>query len=368
MKKYFYVLIINFIVFKFVPQIFDTHYSISFKFPDESITYTDESSKLEITDGIANLHIEFKMLDPKTAGTNYAVMRGSATGRRENDKITLSGSGALYTYEKDINDDVMEFSISLVGSLKIENATITVAGTFTLTNPYGEDAINGTFTGKCWENFVTLQLDRGTCQIQNRDQTEFRDAKNNEYLEIGGKIKTGENTRANLVFPDGSIFRVKSNSIITLNNEGLSIQVGELLFDLQKQGRTFQVVTPSSAIGVLGTKFIVTVDSEGNTLVNLLSGKVSIKDNLGKEVNIEKGQSVKVDNKKGLEDIKTIDTNEIEKIFESSDNVELGSDKEEGLLGLDNTTLIIISASVVVVLMIIIIVSSKKRKKKNITV
>lgn len=107
---------------------------------------------------------------------------------------------------------------------------------------------------------------------------------------IGDKITTGPDTRVKLIFPDGSVFMIKSNSIVTLQNEAVLIDAGGMSFQMEKMGSKFQVVTPSTCIGDLGTKYYVETDRQG-TSVYVTQGKVWMKDRASKgRVVVDVGQ------------------------------------------------------------------------------
>ncbi len=82
-------------------------------------------------------------------------------------------------------------------------------------------------------------------------------------ISVQDMIRTGKQSRAEIVFPDGTVFRLKSNTIMTLVAGGVKVQVGEAWFNLRKQGKRFRVVTPTTACGPLGTSGIVTYTQDG---------------------------------------------------------------------------------------------------------
>lgn len=106
-------------------------------------------------------------------------------------------------------------------------------------------------------------------------------------------IRTGKDTRIILTYPDGSVFRVKSNSLITFLPDGIQLQFGESWYNLRKVGKTFQVITPSTVCGVLGTTFSVSVDADGATTVRLAEGSLEVDTN-GVITNLESGQMIQV--------------------------------------------------------------------------
>lgn len=98
------------------------------------------------------------------------------------------------------------------------------------------------------------------------------------WLEVGDRIETGSDTRVDLVFPDGSVFRIKSNTVLVLWQDAVQILVGDTWFLIQKQWRNFQVVTPSHVTGRLGTEFHVHVDKAGNAESYAISNQIWVED------------------------------------------------------------------------------------------
>lgn len=106
-------------------------------------------------------------------------------------------------------------------------------------------------------------------------------------------IRTGKDTRILLTYPDGSVFKVKSDSLITFLPDGIQLQVGESWFNLRKQGKMFQVISGPTVCGVLGTTFSVSVDADGATTVRLTEGSLEVDTN-GVITNLEAGQMIQV--------------------------------------------------------------------------
>ena len=66
-------------------------------------------------------------------------------------------------------------------------------------------------------------------------------------------------TRARIVYRDGSFFSMRPGVLVRCLTGGLQVQQGEVWINLKKQGERFEVVTPTSVCGVMGTEFQVTV-------------------------------------------------------------------------------------------------------------
>ncbi|NLI76791.1 MAG: hypothetical protein GX442_10160 [Candidatus Riflebacteria bacterium] len=148
------------------------------------------------------------------------------------------------------------------------------------------------------EDGITFQLLRGRAALSR--------TKGGTWLELGPEpvvvqvqdmLRTEGETRGELKFPDGSLFRVKSNSLLTLLSDGLQLQVGESWFNLRKQGRTFQVITPTTVCGVLGTTFDVAVDKFGRTQVRVYEGLVGVRardDQRRRQIVLQRGMQTSV--------------------------------------------------------------------------
>ncbi len=128
------------------------------------------------------------------------------------------------------------------------------------------------------EETITFQLLRGRAALNRQGVGNWLDLGPEPIVvRVQDRLRTESETRGEMKFPDGSIFRVKSNTILTLMDGGIQMQVGEAIFNLQKQGRNFQVVTPTAVCGVLGTSFDVNVDRFGKTQVRVFDGIVAVK-------------------------------------------------------------------------------------------
>lgn len=112
-------------------------------------------------------------------------------------------------------------------------------------------------------------------------------------VKVNNQISTGPNTRVLLKFPDGSEFRIKSYTIVQIADGGLILRVGDTRFNLQKQGKKFDVVTPTTVCGVLGTTFVVHVSEDGSSTVQLIEGQVQTAPKVGgSEVLLNPGESI----------------------------------------------------------------------------
>ncbi|MEQ8189956.1 MAG: tetratricopeptide repeat protein [Candidatus Eremiobacterota bacterium] len=141
-------------------------------------------------------------------------------------------------------------------------------------------------------------------------------------IEMGGIVKTAEDTRVTLIYEDHSVFTIRSNSTVEVQTYKIKIEQGGVYVEFKKTGRSFQLITPSSAIGVLGTKFFVNVENNGNTSVYVTEGKVSFSDlNKKKSIVIEAGCMSTVSPGKLPSNVQAFKPGEPEKIFEGKNQV-----------------------------------------------
>jgi len=111
-------------------------------------------------------------------------------------------------------------------------------------------------------------------------------------VRFNDRLRTDVESCGELKYPDGSLFRLRSGTILTVLPRGVQMQVGDAWFQLPKRSESFQVVTPTTILGVLGTSFDVTVDRFGKTQVRVFDGLVAVKayeDPRRRQVVLQKG-------------------------------------------------------------------------------
>lgn len=294
-------------------------YDVSVKFDQGGYTYSSENSRLKIYFGTAQVSLDFNMTDPKTASTNYVHVDGSGNGTADNNKFSVAGSGSIITYENGKEDSRLAFSFSMSGEFSSGSDGFLVLGNFSMSDEDGE--LTGRISGKGSSGRAKLNLIRRSFKINKEGSNEWITGTSGMAIELGDKIKSGDDTRINLTFPDGAIFKIKSNSLVRLKGaDAIIVEVGETYFELGKMGTEFMVITPSYICGVLGTKFIVTVDNAGNTNLNVISGKVYVKDDMGKVLTLSEGEHVSGSKSGGVGTVNRIDVKEVENAFDATDS------------------------------------------------
>ena len=246
----------------------------------------------------------------------------------------------------------------MTGKHKDKGKQPEIDGTFSFVKD--GQAVNGTFKA-VRENKIWLTYIRGNFTLLRSGSNDWIKGADGMNVFVNDKIKTGDDTRVELNFTDGSLFRIKSNTIITLMAGGIQLQIGDAWFNLQKQGTTFQVVTPTAVAGVMGTEFIVAVQKTGETNVSLLRGRLSVKDKQEKEIILEAGQSLEV-TAIGVQEVKQIDVAGVTKTFDDSDNPATG---QGGGFVSNNKMLLYAGGGLIGLIVLVLILVRASRKSKN---
>lgn len=134
----------------------------------------------------------------------------------------------------------------------------------------------------------------GTVQVQKAGEAGWKPAVLNDTYCVGDIVRTGQNSRADLVLVNQSVLRVNQNSQITL---GTIEEKGLSFLDLLKGAAHFfsrtpkglEVKTPYTIAGVRGTEFLVTV-GDGQTEVTVFEGAVLAQNEAG-SLMLKSGQS-----------------------------------------------------------------------------
>lgn len=131
-------------------------------------------------------------------------------------------------------------------------------------------------------------------------------------LKAGDKIKTKQDSKAQVTFSKQSRILIKSNSKlqITKNQAGnvdlkrLKLNLGEVIVKFIDQlGGQLEIETPSAVAGVKGTTFKVVVNEQQETRVAVNEGKVAVTNEIG-TVTVTKGKEAEVTDEKSQPIIK----------------------------------------------------------------
>ncbi|HOT30506.1 MAG TPA: FecR family protein [Candidatus Ozemobacteraceae bacterium] len=112
-------------------------------------------------------------------------------------------------------------------------------------------------------------------------------------LFAGDLIETLRESKAELVYGDGTRMRIKPMTMVELQPTALKVFKGQTWFKFVKRGSEFLIETPSLVAGIRGTIFDVGVSSRGKSVLSVVEGAVAVrgKNGSGREMLIEGGKA-----------------------------------------------------------------------------
>lgn len=124
------------------------------------------------------------------------------------------------------------------------------------------------------------------------DNQRTKPAAINDFFEIPDILRTGPNSRAELIAPDQTITRVGANTVFSFDSSSrtIDLQKGSLLFHSPKGRGGGTVQTGSATASVLGTTIIVTTTPNGGFKVLVLEGQAEVKFLNGLTQHLQAGQ------------------------------------------------------------------------------
>jgi|GEM_PF-2217186 len=116
---------------------------------------------------------------------------------------------------------------------------------------------------------------------------------NGEFL-APNIMRTGSNSRAELVAPDNTVTRIGSDTLFSFiqNSRELDLEKGSLLFHAPSGKGGGTVRTPAASAAVLGTTIIVSTTRKGGVKVLMIEGKGRVTPKNGKKIIIRAGEMV----------------------------------------------------------------------------
>jgi|GEM_PF-683409 len=96
-------------------------------------------------------------------------------------------------------------------------------------------------------------------------------------LSAGDLVETLRESKAELLYGDGTAMRIKPLTMVEVQLNSLKIFKGQSWFKFTKRGTEFVIETPSLVAGIRGTVFDVSVSSRGRSVLSVMEGAVAIK-------------------------------------------------------------------------------------------
>ena len=127
----------------------------------------------------------------------------------------------------------------------------------------------------------------GSVDVRQGDSSNWTPVRGKGRILAGSEIRTGNNSKAGVFFPDGSTFLLGSNSLFAVEDvgrkkTGFNLKMGRLKAIVSGYfSSRFQVRTPAAVCAVRGTEFDIEVGKDGNTAMNVLEGLVEVNDSKG---------------------------------------------------------------------------------------
>lgn len=132
-------------------------------------------------------------------------------------------------------------------------------------------------------------------RIQNRVEAKvgatWLPARLHMSLYAGNKIRTGANSKAQLMYTDGTVTRLGSQTILTVQGRQINLNRGKIFVRAKKGGGGLKVRTPSAVAAVTGTEFTVEVASDNSTVVTVIEGSVNVMGEIGTSLQLDAGNS-----------------------------------------------------------------------------
>lgn len=122
---------------------------------------------------------------------------------------------------------------------------------------------------------------QGTVEVLSVAGPKWLGAQKNQILHPGDRLRTGENSRAALLWCDQSVLPVGASTEIEIlrpqsasSQSGLHLIRGIVSFFHRDKPGQIQIITRGAIAGVEGTEFAMTVDATDKTTVSVVDGKV----------------------------------------------------------------------------------------------
>ncbi|MFC1744157.1 FecR domain-containing protein [Candidatus Riflebacteria bacterium] len=117
-------------------------------------------------------------------------------------------------------------------------------------------------------------------------------------LKIGQIVETIKDSRALLVYSDGTRFKIKPMTSLEIMPNGLRLMTGNVWFQVVKRGKQFEIETPTMIAGIRGTIFDIAVHpNKAISDIQVFKGAVSIRSALidSKNILVKSGMTAGVE-------------------------------------------------------------------------
>jgi ferric-dicitrate binding protein FerR (iron transport regulator) len=135
---------------------------------------------------------------------------------------------------------------------------------------------------------VSLKTVKGKIEIREKKDADWTKASEGDRLATGWQVRTGVDSEATLVWPQGHLVKIFALTTLTVEEAtssnksektSLAIDGGKMFSKVKKltaDDSTFTVKTPTAVAGVRGTEFMVEILSDNSSKFSLLEGQLDI--------------------------------------------------------------------------------------------
>jgi hypothetical protein len=365
----------------------------------KKLTSEEKYFDIVFTGKIVNIRFDVDLTEAMSDHYNHINLKGTADGTLTNNSFTASGSVAVITSEKGKQTDNYNSSITFKGEVIELKGEKTVKGKITMDKE--GDIINGSFTGK---NEATGKISvlfiKGDAQIYRRSTGKTEKLTDKTSINLEDEIITGPDTRVELQYPDGTAFRIKSNTVVKTLFGGLFLDVGGMYYNIQHGYKEFfwkpNVIytttgniryggkyamtdqdMPGNDAGLLiqncyaddNEQGIISVEKEGIATIKVISGSLMVTNEVNKdsiELTRNKSLTLKLNGEvikgdiDGDKEIAAFESDSVESKTRNSSGEKVSTGKNYLILILGIVFIVIVITALVVILIIVL----KKRKTK----
>ncbi len=135
-----------------------------------------------------------------------------------------------------------------------------------------------------WANVAEIVSLNGRGETRPPQETQWREARVQQYLDAGYFVRTGDQSSMALLFADktqvrlaqNSLFQVKAASGSPSQPTALQLRQGRAWAQAKSGPGRVQMETPSAIAAIQGTDWVMEVDEAGNTQLIVLHGEVHL--------------------------------------------------------------------------------------------
>lgn len=150
--------------------------------------------------------------------------------------------------------------------------------------------------------------------VQARSGSGWRGVGANARLYPGMTLRTGDRSRSQLRYDDGSVVRLGPRTLLRIRAaRDLRLIRGKTLVQKPRNGQQLRVRTPIAHATVIGTELFVSHSDENISHVTTLDGHVEVEGELGDKQMVNPGEWVEIEPGKPLEKPTKFDWNELKK-------------------------------------------------------